>query len=190
MHTVDLYRKVRLACRDGMSERAAARYFGIARESVRKMLRFSVPPGYRRTAPIRRPKLDGFTELIDQCLSEDRTRPRKQGHTAKRVFDRLRGGALPGVQVGRGREAAAGRISTCVSPRCATGSQRGNRMMKCCAVDATHHRVQSPVFYCVSLRRSPTGCALINLIDSLAVSYWAGKKHVIHLSRFSSNSRG
>ena len=90
MHAVDLYRKVRLACRDGMSERAAARYFGIARESVRKMLRFSVPPGYRRTAPIRRPKLDGFTDLIEQWLSEDRTRPRKQRHTAKRVFDRLR----------------------------------------------------------------------------------------------------
>ena len=27
MHTVELYRKVRLACRDGMSERAAARDF-------------------------------------------------------------------------------------------------------------------------------------------------------------------
>ena len=45
MHTVDLYRKVRLACRDGMSERAAARHFGISRESVKKMLQFSVPPG-------------------------------------------------------------------------------------------------------------------------------------------------
>ena len=34
-----LYRKVRLACPEGMSERAAAKHFGIARESVRKMLR-------------------------------------------------------------------------------------------------------------------------------------------------------
>ena len=41
-----MYRKVRLACRDGMSERAATRHFGIARESVRKMFEFSVPPGY------------------------------------------------------------------------------------------------------------------------------------------------
>ena len=49
--TVELYRKVRLACRDGMSERAAARHFGISRESVKKMLSFSVPPGYRRSAP-------------------------------------------------------------------------------------------------------------------------------------------
>lgn len=59
--TVELYRKVRLACRDGMSERAAARHFGISRESVKKMMRFSVPPGYRRTAAIKRPKLDGFS---------------------------------------------------------------------------------------------------------------------------------
>ena len=40
MHTVELYRKVRLACRDGMSERAAALHFGISRESVKKMLCF------------------------------------------------------------------------------------------------------------------------------------------------------
>ena len=51
-----------------MSERAAARHFGISRESVKKMLCFSVPPGYRRTAPVRRPKLDGFTEIIEMCL--------------------------------------------------------------------------------------------------------------------------
>ena len=83
IHTVELYRKVRLACREGMSERAAARHFGISRESVRKMLRFSVPPGYRRKTTVRRPKLDGFTELIDPWLKEDRKRPRKQRHTAK-----------------------------------------------------------------------------------------------------------
>ena len=87
---MDLYRKVRLACAEGMSQRAAARHFGISRDSVQKMLAFSVPPGYRRTAPIRRPKLDGFTGIIDRWLSEDRDRPRKQRHTAKRIFERLR----------------------------------------------------------------------------------------------------
>ncbi len=73
-----------------MSERSAARHFGISRESVKKMLSFSVPPGYRRTAPIKRPKLDGFTEIIDQWLRDDVGRPRKQRHTAKRIFERLR----------------------------------------------------------------------------------------------------
>lgn len=74
-----------------MSEREAARQFGISRESVRKMLSFSVPPGYRRKAPVKRPKLDGFTEIIDAWLAEDRSRNRKQRHTAKRVLERLRG---------------------------------------------------------------------------------------------------
>ena len=54
------------------------------------MLAFSVPPGYRRTAPVRRPKLDGFTDIIDGWLELDRGVPRKQRHTAKRVFERLR----------------------------------------------------------------------------------------------------
>src|SRR5258705_12143347 len=73
-----------------MSAREAARHFGISRESVKKMLSFSVPPGYRRTAPIKRPKLDEFTEVIDQWLRDDVGQHRKQRHTAKRVFDRLR----------------------------------------------------------------------------------------------------
>lgn len=87
---MDLYRKVRLACAEGMSQREAARHFGISRDSVRKMLAFSAPPGYRRTAPVKRPKLDGFTELIDQWLEDDRGVHRKQRHTAKRVLERLR----------------------------------------------------------------------------------------------------
>ena len=46
--------------------------------------------GYRRTSEIKRPKLDGFTGFIDQWLLEDLSRNRKQRHTAKRVFERLR----------------------------------------------------------------------------------------------------
>ena len=53
---VELYRKVRLACADGMSKRAAARHFNISRDSVDKILAFSVPPGYRRQRPIKGPK--------------------------------------------------------------------------------------------------------------------------------------
>ncbi len=87
---MDLYRKVRLACAEGMSQREAARHFGISRDSVQKMLAYSVPPGYRRKAPIKRPKLDSFTEIINAWLEEDRGVPRKQRHTAKRVFERLR----------------------------------------------------------------------------------------------------
>ncbi|MCP1168240.1 IS21 family transposase, partial [Limimaricola sp. ASW11-118] len=69
-----------------MSQREAARHFDVSRDSVAKMMAFSVPPGYRRIAPVKRPKLDAFTGIIDDWLEGDR----KQRHTAKRVFERLR----------------------------------------------------------------------------------------------------
>src|SRR3954462_12927618 len=91
MKAVELYARVRRACHvEGMSQRQAARGFGIDTKTVGKMLRFSVPPGYRRSKPPVRPKLDGFTGLIDRILEEDRGRPRKQRHTARRIFQRLK----------------------------------------------------------------------------------------------------
>ncbi len=88
---MELYLRVRLACHvEGLSQREAASRFGLARETVKKMLRHSEPPGYRRRHPPKRPKLDPFTEIIDRILEEDRTVHRKQRHTAKRIFERLR----------------------------------------------------------------------------------------------------
>ena len=91
MHGVDLYRRVRLAChREGLSRREASRQFGIDRKTVAKILLHSEPPGYRRRQPPKRPKLAPFTDIIDGILEEDRTVHRKQRHTAKRIFERLR----------------------------------------------------------------------------------------------------
>jgi transposase len=91
MKAVDLYARVRRACHvEGMSQRQAARLFGIDPKTVAKMLRFSVPPGYRRSKPPVRPKLAGVTGVIDRILEEDRGRPGKQRHTARRIFQRLR----------------------------------------------------------------------------------------------------
>lgn len=91
MYSVELYARVRRACFvDRMSKREAARVFGIDRKTVDKMLAHSVPPGYRRCRPPGRPKLDPFTGIIDRILEEDRQVHRKQRHTAKRIFERLR----------------------------------------------------------------------------------------------------
>jgi transposase len=91
MKGVELYAKVRYAVRiEGLSERAAARRFGIDPRTVAKMMRFSVPPGYRRTKPPVKPKLDAFITIIDGILAADKGRPKKQQHTAKRIFERLR----------------------------------------------------------------------------------------------------
>lgn len=91
MFDVDDYLKVRYAVQiEGLSKRAAARRFGIDPKTVAKMMSFSVPPGYVRTKPTVRPKLDAFTAIIDKILADDRSRPKKQQHTAKRIFERLR----------------------------------------------------------------------------------------------------
>ena len=85
------YGRVRYAVQiEGLSRREAARQFGIDPRTVAKMLAFSVPPGYRRRRPPARPKLDPFTGIIDSILMQDEGRPRKQRHTSKRIFERLR----------------------------------------------------------------------------------------------------
>ncbi len=88
---MELYARVRRAVLvEGKSERGVAREFGLARDTVRKMLRHSVPPGYRRKEPAQRPKLGPWTGVIDAILEDDKTKPPKQRHTAKRIFARLR----------------------------------------------------------------------------------------------------
>ncbi len=91
MKVVDLYLKVRYAVQiDGLSKRAAARRFGIDPKTVAKMMTFAVPPGYVRTKPPVRPKLDAFVAIIDQILIDDKSVHKKQQHTSKRIFERLR----------------------------------------------------------------------------------------------------
>ena len=88
---MELYARVRREVYvEGKSERQVAREYGLARETVRKMLRYSAPPGYRRQQPAKRPKLDPWVGVIEAILEEDRRRPRKQRHTAKRIHQRLR----------------------------------------------------------------------------------------------------
>ena len=79
MYHVEIYVRVRRACMvEGMSVREASRVFGLHRDTVRKMLAYSAPPGYRRQDPPRRPRLEPFTGVIDAILEADRQVPRKQ----------------------------------------------------------------------------------------------------------------
>src|SRR5258708_5815418 len=91
MFQVEIYGRVRRAVRvEGRSQRAVAKEFGLSRETVRKMLQYAVPPGYQRQQPIKRPKLGPWLGVIDAILDDDKQRPVKQRHTAKRIFERLK----------------------------------------------------------------------------------------------------
>jgi transposase len=91
VYKVEVYARVRRAVQvDGMSIRQAARDFGLARKTIRKMMQFSLPPGYERKKPVAKPKLGPWLGIIDQILAEDREQHKKQRHTAKRIWQRLR----------------------------------------------------------------------------------------------------
>jgi transposase len=91
MFAVEVYAAVRdFVFNQGKSRREAARVFGLSRETIGKMCRFSLPPGYTRTKPVEKPKLGPLLPVIDAILEADQSAPVKQRHTAKRIFERLR----------------------------------------------------------------------------------------------------
>jgi transposase len=75
---------------NGKSIRQAAREFGLNRRTVQKMLKNPVPPGYTATEDRRKPKLGKFVERIEEIVRQDESAPRKQRHTAQRIYERLR----------------------------------------------------------------------------------------------------
>lgn len=88
---MDLYVKLRRAVMvESKSEREAARYFGIHRNTVRKMCEFASPPGYRRVPSAIYPTLAPFAGVIDAILEADKKVHVKQRHAAIRIRDRLR----------------------------------------------------------------------------------------------------
>lgn len=90
MLQVDICTKVRRAVMvEGLSQRGAARRYGIDRKTAAKMVGFSVPPGCRRTEkPVAR-KLGAPIGIINRILEADKAVLKKQRHTAHRIFERL-----------------------------------------------------------------------------------------------------
>ena len=137
MFAVEVYAAVRhFVFVEGHSRREAARVFGLSRETVLKMCRFSLPPGYTRTRPVAKPKLGPLLPVIDAILEADRTAPVKQRHTAKRIFERLRDehGFAGGytvvkdyVRIGRARGPRDLRAAGASAGPCAGGFRRGGR---------------------------------------------------------------
>ena len=75
--------------REGLSIRALSERHGVHRRAVRQALESAVPPAKRAPSGRGAPKLGEFGEVIDGWLTADLEAPRKQRHTAKRVWRRL-----------------------------------------------------------------------------------------------------
>ncbi len=87
---VELFEQIRRDReREGLSIRALARRHGVHRRAVRQALATPLPPPRKRVEGRLAPKLGRYRPLIDQWLLADREAPRKQRHTAKRIWQRL-----------------------------------------------------------------------------------------------------
>ena len=83
---LDIRRKVLV---EGVSKRQVLRETGMHWTTLEKMLSHGKPPGYRAKAPRPKPKVGPYLERIAQILASDKELPKKQRHTAQRIFVRL-----------------------------------------------------------------------------------------------------
>ncbi len=71
-----------------VSIRELARRHGVHRRAVRQALESAVPPP-RQPYPRTKPAIGAHAEVIRRWLTEDQDAPRKQRHTARRIWERL-----------------------------------------------------------------------------------------------------
>jgi len=102
---VELFEQIRRDWRaEGSSIRDLAGRHHVHRRTVRQAMASAVPPPRKAYPPRPRPAIDRYAGLIDGWLLADREVPRKQRHTARRVWQRLvaeHGAVLAEVTVSR-----------------------------------------------------------------------------------------
>jgi transposase len=88
---MDWWTKIRLeVLRGERSKREILRREGIHWETLKKILEHSEPPGYRMKRSRPRPKIGPYLEHIAQIIEDDKALPKKQRHTAKRIYERVK----------------------------------------------------------------------------------------------------
>lgn len=89
---VDQYQLIRqLYSVEGVSIRGIARRLGLSRNTVRKYCQGNSVP-WQRSTPVRESPVmsEQVKSFVAMCLKEDETAPKKQRHTAVRIYERLR----------------------------------------------------------------------------------------------------
>lgn len=88
--TVEIYKQIRKMRLDGMSQRQIASVLRISRNTVKKYWDGDSVPWERKDYNREASVLTGdVVAFVQKCLDEDAHNPRKQHHTAKRIYDRL-----------------------------------------------------------------------------------------------------
>jgi transposase len=86
---VELFEQIRREYEFGIGTiQGVAKKFGVHRRLVRDALRNALPPE-PKPPPVRRWKLGAAVPLMDDILEQDRMVPRKQRHTAHRLWQRV-----------------------------------------------------------------------------------------------------
>jgi transposase len=87
---VELFEQIRRDRRcEELSIRELAERHGVHRRAVRQALASALPPPRKSYPPRPRPAIDPWVGVIDAWLVDDQNAPRKQRHTARRVWQRL-----------------------------------------------------------------------------------------------------
>jgi len=72
------------------SKREILRREGVHWRTLTKILKHPEPPGYRMKRPRPKPKIGAYLEQIAQIIESDKSLPKKQRHTAKRIYERIK----------------------------------------------------------------------------------------------------